>query len=98
MRRTLVSRAPAAWVWVRRSRCRARSFVVKVEAALEQRLDLGFTEAAVASGRANAPDASGRCPPGYRLRVYPEQRGHFAGCEQAISRVHALTLLFLAPQ
>jgi hypothetical protein len=89
MRRTLVSRPPSALGRVRGRRRRYRTFLVKVESALQEGLDLGLAEAAVSARRAYAADASSRCPPGHRLRVYPEQRGHFAGCQQAISRVHA---------
>lgn len=60
------------------TRCRFRHFV-KIQSTLKQSLDFGLPEPAVAAGCAYAAYASSRCPPGHRLRVYPEQRGHFAG-------------------
>src|SRR5262249_16792935 len=79
MRRTLVTLAAGRRRWVCRRRCPGALFI-KVQAAFKQSLDLGLAESAMTAGRANAADAARRRPPGHRLWVYPEQRGHLAGC------------------
>src|SRR4029434_2335365 len=74
MRRTLVSLAPRSRGRVSRCRWRSGALFIEVQPAFEQGLDLGFAESAVSTRRADAADATGRCPSGHRLRVYPEQR------------------------